>query len=341
MRREPFQSQCRWIEVPLISNQTPAIVEARPSKRRTAALDVHGEHNRGTDTPYVSVIIPHYNDLEALAVCMASLRRQSWPADRMEVIVADNNSACGVEAVSKVAAGYRVVQAPIQGAGPARNSGAAVARGEILAFLDSDCNPQPDWIENGVRALATYDFAGGHVVTTAQDPSHPTAVEAWELVFGFDFERYILVEGYTGSGNMWVWREVFDAVGGFRAGVAEDMDWSFRATAAGFRLGYERGAIVSHLARSDWKALLKRWRRVLAEHYRLTREKPFGWWRWILWTVGMPLSIGPHAVRVLRSRRLHSMRCKFSAIAVLVVFRLWRTGYMARLVITPPASTAR
>jgi GT2 family glycosyltransferase len=259
----------------------------------------------------------------------------------MEVIVADNNSACGLEAVQRAATGYRVVQAPIQGAGPARNAGAAVARGEVFAFLDSDCDPQTDWIEKGVKALATYDFAGGHVLTTARDPSHPTAVEAWELVFGFDFKRYILVEGYTGSGNMWVWRKVFDSVGGFRAGVAEDMDWSFRATAAGFRLGYERRAIVSHLARSDWNGLLKRWRRVLAEHHRLAREKPLGSLRWMLWTAGMPLSIGPHAIKVLRSTRLHSLQHKLSAIAVLVVFRLWRTCYMARLAIAPQTFPAR
>jgi GT2 family glycosyltransferase len=328
------------IEVLLTTSQPPTIVEAWPSEDLAAATRSDREHGRATEAPYVSVVVPHYNDLDALSVCVASLRRQSWPAERMEVIVADNNSACGLEAVRKVAGAYRVVEAPIQGAGPARNAGAAVARGEILAFLDSDCDPRADWIENGVRALAAYDFAGGHVVTTARDPWRPTAVEAWELVFGFDFERYILVEGYTGSGNMWVRKEVFDAVGGFRAGVAEDMDWSFRATAAGFRLGYERRAIVSHLARSDWNGLLKRWRRVLAEHYRLTREKPIGSLRWVLWTLGMPLSIGPHAVRVLRSRRLHGLRCKLSAIAVLVVFRLWRTSYMVRLGIAPPASTS-
>lgn len=325
----------------MITNQTSTMVGPHSSKKLVATPEPDGQRSPVADIPFVSVVIPHYNDLEALSVCMASLRLQSWPAERTEVIVSDNNSACGIDAVREVAAGYRVVQAFIQGAGPARNAGAAVARGEILAFLDSDCDPQADWIENGVRALATHDFAGGHVVTTARDPSRPTAVEAWELVFGFDFERYILVEGYTGSGNMWVWRKVFDAVGGFRAGVAEDMDWSFRATAAGFRLGYERGAIVSHLARSDWKGLLKRWRRVLAEHYRLTREKPLGSVRWMLWTVGMPLSIGPHAVKVLQSRRLHSLRRKLSAIAVLIAFRLWRTCYMVRLAIAPLASAAR
>jgi cellulose synthase/poly-beta-1,6-N-acetylglucosamine synthase-like glycosyltransferase len=289
-----------------------------------------------TDQTSVSVVIPHYNDLEALSVCIGGLQRQTWPADRMEVIVADNNSRCGIDAVVAAAPGCRVVHAPIQGAGPARNAGAAAARGEILAFIDSDCSPEPGWIEHGVRALSKYHFAGGHVVNTARDPRHPTPVEAWEAVFGFDFERYILIEGYTGSGNMWVWRSVFDAVGGFRAGVAEDMEWSFRARAAGFRLGYEPGAVVSHLARPDWSELLRRWRRVIAEHYLLTQEKSFGSLRWAAWTAGMPLSIGPHSLRVLRSERLSNLREKGSAITVLVAHRLWRTYYMTKLMMTPP-----
>lgn len=307
----------------------------------SASIDAGAPQNLATDQPFVSVIIPHYNDLDALSICIASLKRQTWPAGRMEVIIADNNSACGIDAVIAKAPGCRVVPAPIQGAGPARNAGAAIAHGEILAFIDSDCDPQPDWVENGVRALAKYDFAGGHVLTTARDPLRPTPVEAWEMVFGFDFERYILIEGYTGSGNMWVWRTVFDAVGGFRAGVAEDMDWSVRARATGFRLGYERGAVVSHLARSDWSELLRRWRRVLAEHYLLTREKPFGRLRWAARTGAMPLSIGPHSVKLLRSERLPGLREKASAMAVLVAHRLWRTYYMARLMVAPPTRKPR
>jgi cellulose synthase/poly-beta-1,6-N-acetylglucosamine synthase-like glycosyltransferase len=289
-----------------------------------------------SNRPFVSVVIPHYNDLDALSICIASLQRQTWPADRLEIIVADNNSTCGIDVVTVMAPGCHVVPAPIQGAGPARNAGAAAAHGDILAFIDSDCDPQPDWVESGVRALTKYDFAGGRVVTAARNPQRPSPVEAWEVVFGFDFERYILIEGYTGSGNMWVWRKVFDAVDGFRAGVAEDMDWSFRATAAGFRLGYEPGAVVSHLARSDWSELLRRWRRVLAEHYLLTEEKPFGTLRWAAWTVGMPLSIIPHSVKILRSKHLLRLQDKASAIAVLVAHRLWRAYYMGRLMVAPP-----
>jgi hypothetical protein len=99
--------------------------------------------------------------------------------------------------------------------------------------------------------------------------------------------------------------------------------------------------IVSHFARSDWPELLKRWRRVLAEHYLLTREKPFGMLRWAARTGGMPLSIAPHSLKVLRSDRLLSARDKLSSLAVLVAHRLWRTYYMARLMVVPPTHKAR
>jgi glycosyltransferase involved in cell wall biosynthesis len=52
--------------------------------------------------PFVSVIVPHYNDLENLATCVAQLRRQAWPRERCEIVVADNNSAGGVEAVGRL-----------------------------------------------------------------------------------------------------------------------------------------------------------------------------------------------------------------------------------------------
>ena len=259
----------------------------------------------------------------------------------MEIIVADNNSACGIDAVIATAAGCRVVHGTHAGGGPgAQRGGCSGARRDPRVHRQRLRARNRTGSRTECARSRNTTLPEGMCVTTARDPLRPTPVEAWEIVFGFDFERYILLEGYTGSGNMWVWRKVFDAVGGFRAGVAEDMDWSFRATAAGFRLGYERRAVVSHLARSDWSELLKRWRRVLAEHYLLTREKPFGTLRWAAWTAGMPLSIAPHSIKVLRSERLLSPREKASAMAVLVAHRLWRTYYMARLMVVPPPRNA-
>jgi GT2 family glycosyltransferase len=300
---------------------------------------VRGAAHGNRDSVYgsISVIIPHYNDLEGLRACIAGLRRQTWPFDRMEVIVADNNSACGIDAVAAIADGCRVVSAPIQGAGPARNAGVAASNCDLLAFIDSDCQPSPQWVEEGIRALRDYDFVGGEVETTARDPDRPSAVEAWEMVFGFNFKRYILVEGYTGSGNMFVRRDVFEAVAGFRPGVSEDMDWSYRARRAGYRLGYAPNAVVQHLARPQWSELLRRWRRVIAEHYLLTRERPYGVVRWVAWTACMPLSIAPHAVRVLQSNRLPGLGARVAALVVLIGHRLWRMGYMARVMVAAPA----
>lgn len=72
-------------------------------------------------------------------------------------------------------------------------------------------------------------WLAGRVDVDAVDAANPTGAEAFEMVFAFNFKRYIEKLGFSGAGNMFVWREVFDGVGDFRAGVAEDVDWGRRA----------------------------------------------------------------------------------------------------------------
>src|SRR5271167_2742993 len=74
-----------------IMNTRHDIGRSRSAAKR---LDAKGQR------PLVSVIIPHYNDIHALSICVANLHRQTWPATNMEIIVADNNSACGLDAVA-------------------------------------------------------------------------------------------------------------------------------------------------------------------------------------------------------------------------------------------------
>src|SRR5260221_12189934 len=100
--------------------------------------------------PFVSVVVPHYNDLGNLKICLERLRRQSWPRDRCEVIVADNNSSCGIEAVRRIALDIRVVPAMEQGAGPARNEAVAGARREGFAFIEFEAAAGAPWVAVGV-----------------------------------------------------------------------------------------------------------------------------------------------------------------------------------------------
>jgi GT2 family glycosyltransferase len=287
-----------------------------------------------TDVPFISVIIPHYNDHDHLRHCLASLRRQTLPRERFEVIVADNNSAGGVRAVEQMARDVKVVHAPEQGAGPARNAGVALARGDVFAFIDSDCLADENWLREGISALDRFDYIGGQVITKTGHPSETTPAEAVEAVFAFNFKKYIEKDGFAGTGNLFVPRAVFHHVGGFRAGVSEDIDWCRRANTLGYRLGYAERAIVFHSARREWRELRRKWDRILTETIALARERPNWQLRWILYAFIVGVSPLAHWVTVLRSRRLVGPRAKCCGLFGLLRIRSYRCWRMLYLVWT-------
>ena len=273
----------------------------------------------------VSVIIPHYNDLAALDVCLSALGRQSFPAADTEIIVADNGSPQGEEAVAKIIDGRaRLVLARERGAGPARNGGAAAAKGEILAFIDSDCVPDARWLESGVAALAHCDFAGGGIEVLTRGEAGMSSTEAFERVFAFDAQSYVLEKKFAPSGNLFCPRTVFEAVSGFGNGVSEDVEWSRRALALNFRLGYAPDALVGHPARRNWDEIRKKWVRINAESFALMSRERGGRLKWLLRTLALPLSAVVHSGKVLRSRRIGGIRQRSGALAILYRLRFWR-----------------
>jgi GT2 family glycosyltransferase len=287
-------------------------------------------------SPLVSVIIPHYNDLDHLEHCLEALRHQTLARERYEVIVADNNSVGGVEAVERIAADMIVVPAPEQGAAPARNVGVAAARGAVLAFIDSDCVADRNWLDEGILALERFDYVGGQVITKIGEPQEPTPAEAVEAVFAFNFKKYIDRDGFSGSGNLFVPKAIFGRVGGFRAGVSEDIDWCRRANALGYRLGYAERAIVLHSARREWRELKRKWDRILTETIGLARERP-GWrLRWIAYAGIVAASPLVHWITVVRSPRLVGLRAKCCGLVGLVRIRVYRSCRMLYLLVHFP-----
>jgi glycosyltransferase involved in cell wall biosynthesis len=275
--------------------------------------------------PSISVIVPHYNDLENLRACLKDLLEQTTEPSKYEIIVSDNNSACGLDAVREACEGIaRVVYAPNQGAGEARNAGVAAARGELLAFTDSDCRPAREWLRRGIEALENADVVGGQMIVGVEDRSRLTPAEAYELVFAFNNRRYVESQGYSVTANMFTRRDVFDRVGLFRVGVSEDLDWGQRASALGFRIRYSPEAVVTHPARRHWRDLLRKWRRLTSESYKLVCEQPYGkvWWFARSWLI--LLSTFAQIPTVLRSKELSSFDQRSKAIGGLVKLRIWR-----------------
>ena len=278
-----------------------------------------------TGAPLVSVIVPHYQDLARLKLCLDALGRQTFPRERFEIIVADNNSPCGEAAVAEAIAGRaRLTIVREKGAGPARNGGVALARGSILAFTDSDCVPQPQWLEEGLKGLESADFVGGTVEVLVRDPNDMTAVECFERVFAFDFRTYILKKEFTGSGNLFCPRRVFDAVGGFASGVSEDVEWCMRARAAGYSIGFAPRAAIGHPGRRTWGEIETRWRRLNSESYHLLRRDPAGRAKWLVKTLLMPASAVVHTFKVLASPKLERPADRLKAIVVLYRVRWFR-----------------
>ncbi|GAA3746675.1 C50 carotenoid glucosyltransferase CrtX [Leifsonia bigeumensis] len=102
----------------------------------------------------VSVVVPSWNDAVMLRVCLAALAAQSRPAD--EIIVVDNGSTDDTAAVARDA-GATVVTEPRRGVWPATIAGFDAASGEIIARLDADSVPPPDWL---ARVEATLTASG-------------------------------------------------------------------------------------------------------------------------------------------------------------------------------------
>src|SRR4051794_19726519 len=100
--------------------------------------------------PFFSVIIPTRDRPEQLVACLRSLGALAYPRDRFEVIVVDDGSTTALEPIVGRSRGeLHLALLKQSNAGPAaaRNTGAAHAKGEFLAFIDDDCSPASDWLQ--------------------------------------------------------------------------------------------------------------------------------------------------------------------------------------------------
>jgi len=272
-----------------------------------------------------TVIIPHYDDPVSLDKCLSAIEAQTFPREQFEIVVADNASPCGIEAVRAVVRDRaKLVEVGEQGAGPTRNGGAAAAQGALLAFTDSDCVPAPGWLAAGLRALETTDIVGGRMTVLVDRTHRLTPAEAFELVFAFNNRTYVEDKHFTVTANLFVRKADFERVGGFRTGVSEDQEWCLRARGMGLRIAYAPDAEVGHPARKSWPELVRKWRRLVTEQYLITSEWKFGRLRWLIKSWGLPFSIFPHLPRILVSKQLCGSAERLAAMSALTRIRLWR-----------------
>lgn len=220
--------------------------------------------------PKVSVIIPIYNGEADLPDLIECLKNQTYPSDRVEYLLVDNNSSDRTPILLQTAAANntlirQLTENKIQSSYAARNTGIRSATGEIIAFTDADCRPQPNWLSDLIQPFA-YSFIGivaGEIIGLPGT----TLLERYAEKNDTLSQKYTLEHPFCPYGqtaNLAIRREIFRQVGLFRpymtTGGDADICWRIQRETA-WKITFAPTAIVQHRHRSTIREFQNQWRR--------------------------------------------------------------------------------
>ncbi len=223
--------------------------------------------------PLVSVVIAAYNDAAHLEECLDALAAQDYGSGHYEVLVVDDGSTDGTADVARERTGVRCFQQTNAGPGSARNLGVEQARGEIVAFTDSDCVPETGWLSALVSAFDSggenLGAVGGPHLGHPEDPPFARRVELFLRSIGWatgyikgHAERRLVT--HVPSCNAAYRKQAFLRAGGFRPGLfpGEDVDLDRRLHQHGYCIVFNPEARVLHHRPANPAA----WRRMLCSY---------------------------------------------------------------------------
>jgi GT2 family glycosyltransferase len=201
----------------------------------------------------LSVIIPTHNRSEKLAILLACLRRQDLPATEYEIIVVDDNSVPPA-VLPESAGGPRVtlVRLDERERSAARNTGAVIATGELLAFLDDDMTVEDNFLSCHLSAHRRWPNA--LVVGSIRLPYEATLTPFGRFRQKLEDEGLpkepglVSTANFCTAANMSIPRSTFLEIGGFDGAIVsgEDQDFALRHTAHGGEIVFLPEAIAIH-----------------------------------------------------------------------------------------------
>lgn len=212
----------------------------------------------------VSVVVPTHNRATSLKALLDALAQQTMGRDRFEVIAVDD---CSTDETAEIlrsaeaeqAIPLRCITTPSNSRGPARprNLGWQSARAPIVAFIDDDCTPAPDWLECGVADMNADPALG--VLQARTDLPPGTDVRT--------LDRWVIWREVTGptawfeGTNIFYARAAVEEVGGFDESLeiwGEDSDLGWKVVEAGWQRGFTDRAVVIHeLADRGWRGAVR------------------------------------------------------------------------------------
>jgi glycosyltransferase involved in cell wall biosynthesis len=213
-----------------------------------------------TDWPFVSVVIPTFDRRVLVLLALDAIAHQTYPPERMEVILVDNGS---VDGTSDLVQGrswpwrlrlerFESNRSPAE----ARNAGIALADGDVVAFTDSDCRPTPTWLEALVAGFVQgVGLVQGYTLPDPAQPLEPLSrsqavVSEYGLyeTCNIAYTREVLATAGPGPFSSGPMEDIRRLLGRSLAVQAfgEDADLAWRVKRAGASSRFASHAVVHH-----------------------------------------------------------------------------------------------
>lgn len=208
--------------------------------------------------PRISVIVPSYNSRRTIGTCLQSLFKQTCDQS-FEVIVVDSSSDGTDQGIAEIFPDAKLIHLQEKTIpGTARNIGAQQARGEILAFTDSDCIPASDWLQTICENISSgYGIVGGSV-ENGRPESMISRAEYYIEFREFSTSSPKREIRFLPSCNFAIRKSVFDAVNGFpEVRASEDTFFAHNLTEQGHKILFDPEVRIKHLNRNQWKPYLQ------------------------------------------------------------------------------------
>lgn len=219
---------------------------------------------------YYSIIVPSFNRQDEIEALLASFRELDFPAERYELIIADDGSS---DRTAELVQSFQsdspftlhFYRQENRGPGAARNLGMAMAKGDFFIFIDSDCTVAPNWLK-AVDAALLHEQADAFGGPDSYRDDFPPLLKA----INYSMTSFITTGGIRGhkqkrlgryyprSFNMGLSRAVYDKIGGFgtlRHG--QDIEFSHRIIESGARVILVPDAVVFHKRRTSLKKFFR------------------------------------------------------------------------------------
>jgi len=210
--------------------------------------------------PFVSVIVPVYNGERTIESCIKSLLSLDYHPSKLEIIIVDNNSRDNTYKIIQKYPVICLIEDKIQSSYAARNTGINRSRGEIIAFTDSDCIADKDWI---IKAVECFEDKGvGCVAGRIEGYSPSNYIEEYLKRHGYlcqdtsTLKHWFLP--YAQTANAIYRKEVLNEIGFFedRWVSAGDTDLTWRMLQkTSYKLTYCKDSLIHHVHRSTLKGL--------------------------------------------------------------------------------------